>query len=86
MKAPPKSPLKGRKRPDLSGANSGVAKPVLCVETGIIYPTINEAHIATGANRDSIRLNCNGKLKQAGGYHWKFVKENKEKDDSTSSR
>ena len=49
------------------------SKPVMCIETGIVYPSINEASRKTGANRQTIADVCNKKLKTAGGYHWKFV-------------
>ena len=45
----------------------------MCIETEIVYPSINEASRKTGANRQTIADVCNGKLKTAKGYHWKFV-------------
>lgn len=50
------------------------SKPVMCIETGVIYPSINEANRKTGADRNTIADVCKGKLKTAGGYHWKFLK------------
>lgn len=49
------------------------SKPVMCIETGIVYPSINEASRKTSANRQTIADVCNKKLKTAGGYHWEFV-------------
>jgi len=52
-------------------------KPVQCVETGMIFESVNDAcrycGLATGAGIS----NCiNGKQKRAGGYHWiKIEKE-----------
>lgn len=51
------------------------SKQVMCIETGIVYPSINEASRKTGANRQTIADVCNGKLKTAKGYHWKFIKK-----------
>ena len=45
--------------------------PVLCIETNIIYPSINEAIRKTGAT--NIFYCCIGKRKTAGGYHWKYA-------------
>ena len=48
-------------------------KPVMCIETSIIYSSISEAELKTGIRRTSIGHCCNGKQKTAGGYHWKYV-------------
>lgn len=48
-------------------------KAVLCLETGIIYPSACEAYRQTGVFSDSINKCCNGKQNTAGHYHWKFV-------------
>ena len=48
--------------------------PVLCVETGEVYPSIQEASRRTGIKYPSISNCINGKRKTAGGFHWqKFV-------------
>lgn len=49
------------------------SKPVLCVETGIIYPSINEASKMTNICRTSISKVLNKKTPAVYGYHWKFV-------------
>lgn len=49
------------------------SKIILCVETNIIYKSINEAERQTGLNRQNISKCCNGKRKTTGGYHWKFI-------------
>ena len=41
-------------------------------EVFAIYPSIKEASIKTGINRNNISSVCNGKRKQAGGYGWDF--------------
>lgn len=49
--------------------------PVVCVETGEVYPSVREAERQTGVNNMSISFCLNGKRKTAGGYHWaRFIK------------
>lgn len=49
--------------------------PVVCVETGEVYPSAHEASRQTGVYQSSISKCLNGKLKSAGGYHWaRFIK------------
>lgn len=44
---------------------------VVCVETGIIYPSIREAARQMGLkSKNSIRIALEDKNKKAGGYHW----------------
>lgn len=50
-----------------------ISKRVLCIETGIIYNSINEAARQTGIFNSSICNVCNGKRKSAGKYHWEYV-------------
>ena len=59
-------------RTGIYGRNSS-CKPVLCVETNIIYSGTYEAQQKTGTKNGNISLVCNGKRKTAGGYHWRFV-------------
>ena len=46
-------------------------KPVQCVETGVIYSSLNEAFRMTGIR--AIQRACIGTRVHAGGYHWRFV-------------
>lgn len=46
-------------------------KPVVCIETGVVYSGVNEAKAKT--HIEHISRVCNGKLKTAGGYHWRFI-------------
>ena len=39
------------------------------------YLGVKDAQKATGVNRNSIRLVCNGERDSAGGYKWKYYKE-----------
>ena len=52
-----------------------MSKKVLCVETGVIYPSIIEAYRQTGIGQKEITNVCKGKphYKTAGGYHWKYI-------------
>lgn len=46
---------------------------VQCIETEIIYKSINEASRKTGVDASAISKVCKGKYKTAGGFHWKYV-------------
>lgn len=59
---------------------------VLCIETGIIYPSASEAARQTGLSQGTISNVCRGArvkdsrgnyytVQTTGGYHWKYVKE-----------
>ena len=50
-------------------------KQVLCIETGVIYPTIAEAARQTGISASLIQKVCSGKTKNktAGGFHWQYI-------------
>ena len=52
-------------------------KKVLCIETNVIYNSINEAAKETKLNRTLISRCCNGYKypKTVGGYHFKFVEK-----------
>lgn len=47
-------------------------KPVMCIETGIIYPSSLEASKQLNIS-NRIGNVCYGKRKTCGGYHWKWV-------------
>lgn len=73
------SPNKGRKykkTPEAVLATSkGHYKPVVCIETGIIYESITAAETLTKTDGSSISAVCKGKRKTAGGYHWRYQKD-----------
>lgn len=54
---------KGIPKPELG-------KPVMCIETGIVYDSAAEAYRQTKIKSWSILNACKT---EAGGYHWKFV-------------
>lgn len=49
------------------------SKPVLCIETGKIYPSTIEVQRQLDFNRSHIADVCNGKRKTCGGFHWRYV-------------
>lgn len=57
------------------GANSPVARAVVCVETGKVYGTSGLAAEATGAEPTGITRCCKGQRHTAGGYHWRYADE-----------
>lgn len=64
------------KRLSISHINhSNFSKQVLCVETGVIYPSAHEAGRQTGLDFSEIARVCRGyrNRKTAGGYHWKYT-------------
>ena len=57
-----------------TGRERTAPKQVLCVETGVVYPSIKEAARKTGANKTKISEVCRGiRRKTTHGYHWEFV-------------
>ena len=58
------------------------SKPVLCVETGIIYPSSIAAAEAIGTQPWNINAVCRGEQRTSGGYHWRRVTD----DQSASVR
>lgn len=52
-----------------------ISKPVLCVETGIIYCSMMDASRKTNIPIANIHKVCNGSRKTAGGYHWIYYEQ-----------
>lgn len=51
-------------------------KKILCVETGVVYDSVEEAMVSVGLkNAQCIFRCCRGKAGSAGGYHWEFADE-----------
>lgn len=50
-----------------------ISKQVLCVETGVVYPSIHQIERELGYNISNISKCCTGKRKTAYGYTWKYV-------------
>lgn len=52
-------------------------KPVMCIETEIIYESASEAaRQVPGTSQGKICMVCRGQRNTCGGYHWKYVNEN----------
>jgi len=49
------------------------SKPVMCIETGVIYASTCAAQRETGVCQSHISACCRGKRKTAGKLHWKFI-------------
>lgn len=62
-----------------SGGNAPCSKmlekPVICIETKIVYKSASEAKRLLGINNATISSCCRGDNKEAGGYHWMFADE-----------
>ena len=58
-------------------ASKSRGKPVVCIETGIVYFSGREAQRQTGIDQSTIGKVCRNTNKDltAGGYHWKFVED-----------
>ena len=69
---PMKNPEIAKKVSDaLKGKISKLRKPVICVETGVVYESLSNAKKTTGLN--NIHAAINGVQNTCGGYHWKYL-------------
>lgn len=50
-------------------------KPVVCVETGVVYPSTKEASHLSGVYINVLRDCLKERIETAGGFHWKYYKE-----------
>ena len=69
---------KGRTRGRAKGramSAKRLSKPVICVETGMIFSSAHEVERQIGISNSHISLCCNGKRQIAGGFHWEFVNQ-----------
>lgn len=55
------------------GANHHKATPVVCLDTGEVFPTIRAAAEACGSNRNSIARCCAGNQTTAARKRWAFI-------------
>lgn len=58
-----------------SGANHGLARKILCVETGEVFPTVKAAADSCGGRPQNISRVCRGGRPTMYGYHWKYADE-----------
>lgn len=76
-----KKEISNETRRKISEANKGRAnKQVRCIETNKVYDSMTYAEKETGVSRNCISNACRGATKTAGGYHWEFVDNNKERN------
>ena len=64
-------------RPEGRRNKASQSKPVMCKETGIIYPSFGEAERQTGVCWTSIARCVRGQMISAGGLHWGAIKDGK---------
>ena len=65
-----------RKIGEASKRNTSCNKEVICMETGIIYPSTLEVERQLGISHSSISRCCRNKQYTAGGYHWRYLSQN----------
>lgn len=72
MRNPSQETIQRRK---VNHAGGSKPKPVLCVETGVVYEGIKPAGRATGIDSNHISRCCRKvpHNNTAGGYHWQFI-------------
>lgn len=68
-----KAILRDLRNPDKKPIPSGYYRPVLCVETGVIYNSAKEAAHECNCCQESIWKVCNNKRQSAGGLHWRYA-------------
>lgn len=57
------------------GVNNGSfkAKPLMCLNTGQIFPALRVASLITGVSPSNLSLQINGKIEEANGLKFKWV-------------
>lgn len=75
------NPMYGKKQTDHAKRIIAIKhfSPVVCVETGILYESLESASKKTGVSRSSIGQACRGNYKKAGGLHWRYATESESK-------
>lgn len=65
-----------RKRKMIEASINKCSKPVICIETGIVYKSASQASRETGIEGSSISKVCQKKKRYvtAGGFHWEYAK------------
>lgn len=59
----------------LKGGGGRARRPVRCLDTGVVYPSITEAAEATCAGLEKILLCCQGKRNHTHGLRWAYEEE-----------
>lgn len=55
------------------GKLNNATKPVVCIETGILYWGTHEVNRKLGIDGSHVTSVCKGKQKTCGGYHWRYA-------------
>lgn len=71
-KASPETRAKQKASALASAPDKQATRPVVCITTGARYYGINDAARQLGLHRQSVRMVCNGKLKQTGGFKFEW--------------
>lgn len=58
---------------NVTGSNNPVARPVICIETGIRYDTLTSAANNMNVTRNAIAVCCRQNHRTCKGYHWKYA-------------
>lgn len=56
-----------------TGLKNKNAKPIVCIETNVLYESQGDARTKTGISDTSINKCLKGVIKSAGGYHWRYA-------------
>lgn len=70
-----KAKIRESKRGKHYGGIGKKARPVECVDTGIVYESAVKASFETGVGYGNIYRVCNGERGTAGGYKWQYAIE-----------
>lgn len=62
-----------KEREHLQRLTKKQCKPVLCVETGVVYESAHEAARAIGSYQSNISACCRGKTETHRGYRWRYI-------------
>ena len=59
----------------LNGGGGRPKKPVVCIDTGVVYPSITEAAEATGSILEKILACCKGQRNKTNGLRWAYEEQ-----------
>lgn len=59
----------------LNGGGGRPKKPVVCIDTGVVYPSITEAAEATGSILEKILACCKGQRNKTNGMRWAYEEQ-----------
>jgi hypothetical protein len=62
-------------RHQVLGQPGGRSKPVVCLETGVEYPSAKAAALALNLNRSAVTMCCLGRYKSTKKLHFKFKED-----------